>query len=137
MQLFDLFENKEPKKQSFVTALHDFLPLAIKHIGITQIPKINLEKEIDNNGQPTFGRFNSETGIISLAINQRHPVDILRTLAHELVHYGQNERGEITSTSGETGSDIENEANAEAGVIMRLFSKQYPQYIKLIPLTLP
>lgn len=136
MQLFDLFE-QHSKPATFMDALRDFLPLALSHLSIKQIPAIHLTKSIHDETYPTFGRFNADEGTILLAINQRHPVDILRTLAHELVHYGQNERGEITPDSGETGSDIENEANAEAGVIMRLFSQQYPQYLKLIPFTLP
>ena len=49
--------------------------------------------------------------------------DILRTLAHELVHRKQAEDGRLNITSGETGSDIENEANAQAGVLLRNFGK--------------
>jgi hypothetical protein len=50
--------------------------------------------------------------------------DMLRTLAHELVHHKQNVEGRIYNDSGETGSEIENEANAKAGVILRNFGKQ-------------
>jgi Zn-dependent peptidase ImmA (M78 family) len=50
--------------------------------------------------------------------------DILRTLAHELVHHKQNLDGRINYESGETGSDIENEANAKAGVLLRDFGKK-------------
>jgi Zn-dependent peptidase ImmA (M78 family) len=49
--------------------------------------------------------------------------DILRTLAHELVHRKQDEDGRIDYESGETGSDIENEANAQAGVLLRDYGK--------------
>jgi len=49
--------------------------------------------------------------------------DILRTLAHELVHRKQEEDGRLTPTSGETGSPIEDEANAMAGVLLRNFGK--------------
>jgi Zn-dependent peptidase ImmA (M78 family) len=50
--------------------------------------------------------------------------DLLRTLAHELVHRKQDEDGRIDHNSGETGSEIENEANAQAGVLLRKFGKQ-------------
>ncbi len=136
MQLFDLFEGRQTE-DTFIDALRDFLPLAIDYLEIKQLPKIDLVKEIDSNGQPTFGQLNPNTNQVTLAINHRHPVDILRTLAHELVHVAQNERGELDDGSGDTGSDIENEANAEAGVILRMFSKKYPQYLNLIPLDLP
>jgi hypothetical protein len=56
-------------------------------------------------------------------------MDIFRSVAHELVHHKQNEDGRIgknVAKEGETGSDIENEANAEAGKIMRWFAKSNP-----------
>ena len=48
---------------------------------------------------------------------------MLETLAHEMVHQKQNELGLLEIDSGETGSDIENEANACAGIIMRNFGE--------------
>jgi hypothetical protein len=53
--------------------------------------------------------------------------DILRTLAHELVHHMQNGKGELNSDSGEDGSPTENEANATAGLIMRKFGRENPE----------
>ncbi|MFN9955946.1 MAG: hypothetical protein ACK55I_22850, partial [bacterium] len=53
--------------------------------------------------------------------------DILRTLGHELVHHRQNELGMLTMTSGETGSEIENEANVKAGIMMRDFGKTHEE----------
>ena len=50
--------------------------------------------------------------------------DILRTLAHELVHRKQDEDERIDYNSGDTGSEIENEANAKAGILLRKFGKQ-------------
>jgi Zn-dependent peptidase ImmA (M78 family) len=49
--------------------------------------------------------------------------DILRTLAHELVHRKQEEDGRLDINSGKTGSPIEDEANAMAGVLLRNFGK--------------
>jgi hypothetical protein len=40
-----------------------------------------------------------------------------------LVHRKQDEDGRIDYESGETGSDIENEANAQAGVLLRDYGK--------------
>ncbi len=50
--------------------------------------------------------------------------DILRTLAHELIHRKQDEDGRLDPNSGETGSEIENEANAQAGILLRKFGEQ-------------
>jgi hypothetical protein len=42
-----------------------------------------------------------------------------------MVHHKQAEDGRIDMNSGETGSEIENEANAKAGVILREFGKTH------------
>jgi hypothetical protein len=58
----------------------------------------------------------------------------MRTTAHELVHYKQYLENRIKPNSGETGSDIENEANAVAGIIMRHFDGANPKAFELKPL---
>ena len=54
-------------------------------------------------------------------------MDVCRTLAHELVHYSQDLKNELEDdNAGATGSPQENEANAEAAVIMRNWGKKHP-----------
>ena len=53
---------------------------------------------------------------------------MLRTLAHELTHHKQNLAGILDPHSGATGTDEENQANANAGIVMRDFAKQNPEY---------
>lgn len=118
-------------------ALRDFLPLAMRELEITKLPKIKLEKHIDDQEQPTFGRFVNDEVEIHLGIANRHPIDILRTLAHELVHFKQYLENKLGPDSGETGSPEENEAHEVAGVIMRHFNKQHPDYFYSEPLDLP
>jgi hypothetical protein len=85
---------------------------------------------------PSFGKFSNDDRTIHLGIKNRHPNDILRTLAHEMVHYAQGQRDELDTDSGATGSPEEDQANAEAGVIMRKFNQQFPQYMELKPIML-
>ena len=135
MNLFEMFE--ESKQLTLIDALADFFPIAMKQLGINKLPKITFQKDVQSEEHPTFGRFTNDSKVIFVDIENRHPNDILRTLAHELTHFAQNERGELDSASGDTGSDAENDANATAGVIMRNFNKAYPQYLKLDPVILP
>jgi Zn-dependent peptidase ImmA (M78 family) len=53
----------------------------------------------------------------------------MRSVAHELVHHHQNERGDLKghAEEGADGSIIENEANSKAGEIIRIFGKQNPE----------
>jgi cytidyltransferase-like protein len=121
-----LFETVQGKLTENQTAtLGKFIKYAVKDLGI-QKPPSGLTVSYDTNKarkQSTFGTFNPDNDKIWLYVGNRNMADILRTLAHELVHRKQAEDGRLNITSGETGSDIENEANAQAGVLLRNFGK--------------
>jgi len=74
----------------------------------------------------SFGKNTPETGVNRIVAANRNLADVLRTLAHELVHEKQKKEGRLYSNAGDDGTDIENEANAEAAVIMRRFGKANP-----------
>jgi len=127
----------KPISEAAYTLMDGFerlLPLAVKHLNLPSIPKIHLNKKQSGTHQASFGGYDSGTDEINLTINNRHPVDVLRTLAHELVHYKQKLDKKLDHDSWKTGSDAENEANAEAGVIMRLFNKQNPEFMTVKPI---
>lgn len=133
MILYEMFAQEE--NLTIVDALQDFLPLAMEHLQLKKLPRIHLRTGLKTGSQPSFGQFGTNNEI-NVEVEGRHPVDVLRTLAHELTHFAQNLRNEINDNSGETGSDIENQANAEAGVIMRHFNKKFPKYLSLRPIIL-
>lgn len=128
MKIGHLFESQS---EQFIAILRDFFPVAMKELGIDSLPKIKLVKRLPKGHQPTFGKFVNEEGVIYLAIEDRHPIDVVRTLAHELVHFKQGVEHELGPHSGDTGSEIENEAHEVAGVIMRHFDLKFPKYFKL------
>ena len=136
MLTIDLFEdhNNEPV---FIQALRDFLPVALKVLNLKQVPKIVLRKELHDTNVPTFGRFTNEEKVVYCVINNRHPNDILRTLAHEMAHYGQGQEHELSAGSWHTGSPVENDAHVKAGIIMRHFNTEFPKYLKAAPIVLP
>lgn len=119
-------------REDFFKAIRDFLPIAIKTLKLKSLPKITISKNVvSHHDQPTFGRYDNRPEIIHLDIEERHPIDIIRTLAHELVHYKQDKEGQLNSNSWKTGSPQENEAHEIAGIMMREFDKQFPKYLKL------
>lgn len=107
------------------------LDLCKQELGIREMPPVNLISDQPAVGEGTsFGEFDG-TGIKVITAG-RHPMDVMRTLAHEVVHWKQNMQGQ--EMDGSDGSDVENEANATAGVIMRKFGKMYPEYfLKSMP----
>ena len=106
--------------------LKEFIRYAIKKLKIKSPPAgITLSYNTeDAKERSSFGTFEPTTNKIWLYVKNRNMADILRTLGHELVHRKQDEDGRIDMNSGETGSKIENEANAKAGVLLREFGQQ-------------
>ena len=121
---------KEGKLNESETAtIGEFVKYAIKNLGIQKPPR-NLTFSYDNAAakeKRSFGYFDPNDNKIWVYCKNRNMADILRTLAHELVHRKQDEDGRINYESGKTGSEIENEANAKAGVLLRDFGKQHKE----------
>ena len=138
MNVIELFEELEPINDlTLIDALGDFLPIAISHLKLPGVPKIQLVKHIDKSNVPTFGRFVNDSDTVFVAINMRNPNDIIRTLAHELCHYKQRTEHQLSGGSWHTGSPEENQAHEQAGVMMREFNSKYPQYLRMKPIVLP
>lgn len=122
MKNFTQFLTESKKSQ-----IKDFLKFACDHLGLNSQPNVIIiddpEFSVTNR---TFGCYNLNDDTIKVQIAQRHPMDVYRTLAHELVHYKQKESGK--EMNGADGSDIENEANAEAAVMLRQYSHRIPNH---------
>jgi len=122
-------EGLEPKSQrlneSQTATIGEFIKYACKDLGIQKLPsRLTLSYDTDAAREKrSFGYFDPNNNQIWVYVKNRNMADILRTLAHELVHRKQDEDGRIDYESGETGSDIENEANAQAGVLLRDYGK--------------
>jgi predicted nucleotidyltransferase len=102
-----------------------FMAYACNELQIHNPPTFEVRYEYGED-QPSFGAYVPSKHHISINPSNRNVVDVLRTLAHELVHAKQNEMGLLQPDSGETGSEHENDANAIAGILMRDYGKQNP-----------
>jgi len=101
------------------------LQLCKRELEINELPPISILKdETTTGGGTSFGQFTD--GGIKVVSAGRHPMDVMRTLAHELVHWKQRVEG--MEMDGSDGSETENQANAVAGIIMRKFGQMYPEY---------
>lgn len=134
MKITELLIEGQESKANVTQMFKDFLPLAMEVLEIDRLPEMRFEPELNTGQQPSFGMYVNGDNILFVALKNRHPVDILRTVAHELVHFRQDIQGELNDQSGETGSPEENQAHEVAGVIMRHFNKRYPQYLRSKPL---
>lgn len=111
---------KEVMLENMITHL---LLLCKRELDLQDLPRIELVDKDTVGGGKSFGEFD---GNIRVVVKGRHPMDVMRTLAHELVHWKQ--RTENMELDGSDGSETENQANSIAGVIMRKFGQMYPEY---------
>lgn len=123
--------NEEINHQDFGPMLDSFVSFASEKLGIKSLPKLKYKDAEENF--TSFGGYSPSEKSIVVVTKNRHPMDIFRTVAHELVHCKQDEDGRIKDVAkeGETGSDIENEANAMAGQIMRWYGRANPDKFSL------
>jgi hypothetical protein len=115
---------------SSVSDVKKFVNFAAKHLGLTSLPKINFVGSSENS-KNAFGHFlGTRRGTsITVRITGRHPIDVMRTLAHELIHYKQRVSGVRASEQMK-----EDEANALAGRIMREYDTTNPKAFKDQPI---
>ena len=116
MRINELDTVCSPDKQD---RIHQFCDWCCGKLGINT-PKLTLKPHNDTSA---LGYTDMADGSVTVVVGDRHQMDIMRTLAHELVHCKQMESYE---PDGATGSDDENEANAMAGVLMREWGQNNP-----------
>ena len=89
----------------FINSLQNF---AQKRLQFQEPPKLFLKQD-QENAQNVFGKtayYDPNEKSITLFTTGRHPKDILRSFAHELVHHCQNLRGDLSPDKfGEMGID--------------------------------
>ena len=108
--------------------IKDFLNFLKSELDLDKLPKINLISDSDYSVKhKSFGGFSPSDKSINVMISNRHIQDVLRTLAHETVHFRQDLNNELTDDSGKAGSPHENEANSAAAVVMRKWGKLHPE----------
>lgn len=125
MKVKELLTEGMSKRDTF-SILHEFVRFAAEHLNLEQLPKFDFVFDSNQSVQnKSFGGYGDSH--ITITVKNRHIMDVCRTLAHELVHFKQDTEGRIKSMEdGKTGSPIENEANAEAAVIMRNWGRKHP-----------
>jgi nicotinamide mononucleotide adenylyltransferase len=97
-------------------------------MNIQPLPKIKVIKDDEKNASDLLGKtayYNPSEKSITLYTMDRHPKDILRSFAHEMVHHEQNLEGRInninTTNTNEDGDlpEIEKEAYEKGNMMLR------------------
>lgn len=117
---------KENISESKKKSIEHFVEFATKRLKLKEQPKITLLTGREySEAKTSLGGYNPMSKEIYVAIEGRLGADILRTIAHEMVHRKQDEMGLVKDEvkDGATGSPIENQAHAVAGILMREYGK--------------
>ena len=113
------------------SVIDDFIEFGKKELSLGDDFRVNLTSNGDDI--ETLANYDMIDGEINVLTKDRADVDIIRSIAHEMVHHNQNVRGDLRGNpeEGEDGSPWEDEANARAGVLVRKFGKINPDIYDL------
>ena len=134
MSLLGKRKGRPTSRVQFEVILKKFLVFLKQQLRLTyDIPIILVDDVEFAKKVEAFGEI-SNNNVIHISVVNRHPMDILRTVAHEYVHYKQHMEKGIHHRSSHAGSVTENQANAKAGELMRKYGKLNPELFDLMPI---
>ena len=102
-----------------------FVKFVKDELGITAPFKIKLVSARDQDLK-TYAYYDKTSGNMKVYTGSRGLADVLRSIAHELVHHLQNQRQELNVNHPDVGGRIEDEANAVAGQLIKKFGYANP-----------
>jgi Zn-dependent peptidase ImmA (M78 family) len=112
-----LDENKESK-------LTEFVKFVKKELGIKNMPEILVKATRDGLKTTANYDYRQENKVVKVYGKNRALVDVMRSIAHELVHHKQYEDGRLDGPKPpDIGGEIEDEANAKAGQFIKMYSR--------------
>mgnify|MGYP003670463256 CR=1 FL=1 len=93
--------------QQFLPLLKSFLPFAAQNMGFSRPPSVVFASDEANSELPLgqTAHYEPSTYAITVYTDGRHVKDILRSLAHELVHHKQNCDGEFEKLGSGAGTE--------------------------------
>ena len=122
--------------QDLQPLIKNLMGFAQKQLGFERPPKLFLKQDAENAknmlGKTAF--YDPQAESITLFVSSRHPKDILRSFAHELIHHVQNERGDLHMGDASNPQyaqqddhlrNMEKEAYLEGNLLMRDFEDNF------------
>jgi len=121
------FDSSEKK------TIDDFVDFVKKELNINNDVEVKLQNDKDGIKTTAVYKYkdgedekfeDSEIRVFTLG---RALVDVLRSIAHELVHHMQNEKGDLEGKVSNVGGPIEDEANSVAGEMIKKYGLKDPE----------
>ena len=89
--------------------------------------EVHLVNSRENHGIQTTAFYDPNTKCCKIYGKNRALADVLRSVAHELTHMMQDQIGIIKGPIRDAGGFHEDQANAKAGELIKLFAKSRPE----------
>jgi len=106
--------------------LDKFVRFAKKELGIKHVPTVALLNSRSTIKTTANYDYTKENKIIKVYAKGRLMADIMRSIGHELTHHKQWEDGKLKVKPPDIGGSIEDQANAKAGQLIKMFAKIDP-----------
>lgn len=107
-------------------AIFKFIKFINDELNLNSPFKVKLVNNRDEDLK-TYAYYDPNSGFVKVYCKNRGLADILRSIAHELIHHLQNQRGELNEPVPDVGGKIEDEANSVAGQLVKKFGYQNPE----------
>ena len=107
--------------------LDSFVKFVKEQLEIKAVPTIKIQNNRDGLKTTANYDYTKENKIIKVCSKGRALVDVMRSIAHEMVHHKQFEDGRLDGPQPpDIGGEIEDEANAKAGQYIKMYAKIDP-----------
>ncbi len=107
--------------------LNKFVKFVKEQLELESVPTISVQNNRDGLKTTANYDYTKEVKLIKVSALNRALVDVMRSIAHEMVHHKQFEQGRLNGPKPpDIGGEIEDEANAKAGQYIKMFSRIDP-----------
>ncbi len=121
---FSIFINMSFLDEKKENKLSEFVKFVKKELDIKNMPEILVKATRDGLKTTANYDYRQENKVVKVYGKNRALVDVMRSIAHELVHHKQFEDGRLDGPKPpDIGGEIEDEANAKAGQFIKMFSR--------------
>ena len=103
--------------------LKDFAKFVINKLNIENAPVIIIQDGRGKLKTTANYDYSNDKKIIRINSKNRLLSDVMRSIAHELTHHKQFEQGRLKVKPPDIGGEIEDEANAMAGQLIKMYYK--------------
>lgn len=110
-------------KEEYQDKLTAFVKFVKGELELKETPKIIVQNGRKDLKTTANYNYSNDGKLIKVNGKNRALVDIMRSIAHEMVHHKQYEEGRLEIKPKDIGGDIEDEANAKAGQFIKMFAK--------------